>query len=91
MVFPTKCKLSLIYIQRQGAILLEVCKLQLIIGPTYLQTLFQRVAHSYNMRINGQQLQPKCYTSTYGLNRSDMKGQKYGMKYVTLQKIVKKK
>ncbi len=55
------------YIQRQRAILLEVCKLQLNIGPTCLQTLFQRVAHSYDMRINGKLLQPKCYTSTYAI------------------------
>ncbi len=50
----TKCKRSLMYIQRQRAILLEVCKLQLNIGPTYPQTLFQSVTHSYDMRQNGK-------------------------------------
>ncbi len=70
-------------IQRQRAILLEVCKLQLNVGPTYRQTLFQRVAHSYDMRTNGKLLQPKCYNQHMAQNRSDMKGQKYRMKYVT--------
>ncbi len=64
------------YIQRQRAILLEVCKLQLNIGPTYLQTLFQRVVHSYDMRINRKLLPPKCYTSTYGLKSFRYEGAK---------------
>ena len=43
----------------RGLSLLKLCKLQVNIGPTYLQTLFQRVVHSYDMRINGKELQPK--------------------------------
>ncbi len=50
------------YIQRQRANLLEVCKLQRNIGPTYLQTTkFRRITHSNDMRLNGNILEPKCY------------------------------
>ncbi len=55
------------YVERQRIILLEVCILQRNIGPTYLQTLFQRVTHGYDMRVNRKLLQPKCCTTTYGL------------------------
>ncbi len=67
------------YIQRQRAILLEVCKLQLNIGPTYQQTSgwFERVVHSYDIRINGKVLQPsKCYVTTYGLKSFRYEGAK---------------
>ncbi len=64
------------YIQRQRAILLEVFKLQLNISPAYLQTLFLRVAHSYDMDIKGKVLQPKCYTTIYGLKSFRYEGAK---------------
>ena len=64
------------YIQRQRAILLETCELQGNIDPTYLQTLFQRVTHSYDMRLNGKLLQPKCHTTTCGLKLFRYEGAK---------------
>ncbi len=47
-------KISLLYIQREMAIFLEVKKLPRNIEPTYLQTLFQCVTQSYDMRLNGK-------------------------------------
>ena len=67
--------MSLMYIQHQRAILLGVCNLELI-GPTYLQTLFQRVIHNYDMRQNGKLLQLKCYTTRYGFKAFRYEGAK---------------
>ncbi len=56
----TKCKM---YIQHQRAIsfLRYANLLQCNIGPTYIQTMFQRVTHSYAVRLNRKLIQPKCY------------------------------
>ncbi len=71
------------YIQRQMAIL-DVCKLQFNIGPTYLQTLLQRVTNCYDMC----QME-NCYSLSAAQRMVKishifiMKVQNCGMKYVT--------
>ncbi len=60
--------LSLLYVQRIRGLLIEICKMHNFLGPIYLHSILSKQANMTSTGNNLRVVQPKCRTSTYGLN-----------------------
>ncbi len=70
--------LSLLYVQRIRGLLIEICKMHNFLGPIYLHSILSKQANMTSTGNNLRVVQPKCRTSTYGLNSVRYMVQCYG-------------
>ncbi len=68
----------LLYVRRIRVLLIEIYKIYNLLGPMYLHRIVSKQADVTSTRISLRVVQPKCRTSTYGLNSVRYMVQCYG-------------
>ena len=66
--------MPILFIQRQRVLLMEVFKIYNKQGPLYLHDLLLQTGNEKSLRNNYSLVQPKCFSSTYGLNSFSYNG-----------------